>query len=67
MDFGLTPEQEALRRDVEQSIKENVTNEVMAELESPLEGGHGTHYEAPLKKVAEQGWVGISWPKEYGG
>ena len=67
MDFGLAPEQEALRQEVVQFIQENVTPEVIAELESSLEGGRGPHYDALLKKVADRGWVGISWPKEYGG
>ena len=67
MDFGYTPEQEALREEVVQFIEENVTAEVLAELESNLEGGRGPHYRGLLKKVAEKGWVGISWPKEYGG
>ena len=67
MDFGITAEQEALREEVAQFIQENVTPEVKAELESALEGGRGPNYEALLKKVAEKGWVGISWPKEYGG
>ena len=67
MDFGLAPEQEALRTEVACFIQENVTPEVTAELESSLEGGRGPNYDALLKKVAEKGWVGISWPKEYGG
>ncbi len=67
MDFGLTAQQEALRDEVAQFIKENVTPEVMAELESSLEGGRGPSYDAMMQKVADRGWVGISWPKEYGG
>ncbi|MEK7806718.1 MAG: acyl-CoA dehydrogenase family protein [Chloroflexota bacterium] len=67
MDFGFTPEQEALREEVRRFIVENVTPEVLAELESPLEGGRGPNYSELLRKVAERGWVGISWPKEYGG
>ena len=67
MDFGLTAEQESLRDEVAQFIKENVTPEVMAELESSLEGGRGPNYDAMMQKVADRGWVGISWPKEYGG
>ena len=67
MDFGLSTEQEALRDDVAHFIKENVTPAVMAELESSLEGGRGPHYDALMQKVSERGWVGISWPKEYGG
>ena len=67
MEFGFTAEQEALRQEVLQFIEENVTPEVTAELESALEGGRGPNYDALLKKVAENGWVGISWPIEYGG
>jgi len=67
MDFGLSTEQEALRDEVAQFIKENVTPAVMAELESSLEGGRGPNYDALMQKVSENGWVGISWPKEYGG
>ncbi len=67
MDFGYTPQQTVLREEVAQFIKENVTPEVMTELESSLEGGRGPHYDVLMKKVADQGWVGISWPKEYGG
>ncbi len=67
MDFGLTPRQETLREEVGQFIRENVSPEVIMEMESPLEGGRGPHYDALMKKVAEKGWVGISWPAEYGG
>jgi alkylation response protein AidB-like acyl-CoA dehydrogenase len=67
MDFGFTPEQEALRRDVSQFIEEKITPEVMAEVETALEAGSGPHHQKLLKEVAEKGWIGISWPKEYGG
>lgn len=67
MDFGFTPEQEALRREVSQFIAEHVTPEVQTELESMWEEGKGPLYRELHKKVAERGWVGISWPKEYGG
>ena len=67
MDFGFTPEQEALRRDVSQFIEEKITPEVMAEVETALEAGSRPHHQKLLKEVAEKGWIGISWPKEYGG
>jgi alkylation response protein AidB-like acyl-CoA dehydrogenase len=67
MDFGFTPEQEALREEVRRFIEENVTPEVLAEIESEIEGGRGPHFELLFKKIAERGWVGISFPKEYGG
>ena len=67
MDFGFTKEQEALRQEVVEFIKEKVTPEVVAEVETALETGVGPHHQRLLKELADKGWVGISWPKEYGG
>jgi alkylation response protein AidB-like acyl-CoA dehydrogenase len=67
MDFGFATKQEDLRRDVRQFIKENVTPEVLSEIEDTLEGGRGPNLRALQKKAADRGWMGISWPKEYGG
>ena len=67
MDFGFTPEQEVLQREVRKFIAENVTPEVLEEIEKEDEGGVGPYYRELRNKIAERGWVGISWPKEYGG
>ncbi len=67
MDFGFATKQEDLRQDVRQFIKENVTPEVLSEIEYTLEGGRGPNLRALQKKAADRGWMGISWPKEYGG
>ena len=67
MDFGYTPEQEALRREVQEFIAEHVTDDVLGELETAEEGGRGDHYRELVRKVAERNWIGISWPREYGG
>jgi alkylation response protein AidB-like acyl-CoA dehydrogenase len=73
MDFGYTPEQEALRREVRQFIAENVTPDVVEEMEAQESGsGTGRRGRGPLiselfKKIGDNGWLGISWPKEYGG
>ncbi|MBI3918660.1 MAG: acyl-CoA dehydrogenase family protein [Betaproteobacteria bacterium] len=74
MDFAFTPEQEALRREVRAFIASEVTPEVIAEMEEHNEGRpfHRTACRSPLlsalfKKIADRGWVGISYPKEYGG
>ena len=67
MDFGFSPEQEALRQEVVQFIKENVTPELLAEAGGEDEGGASPMMKELRRKVAERGWVGISWPKEYGG
>ena len=68
MDFGYSKENEALRDEVRKFIAENVTAEVQAEIEDPFdEGGRGELYRELRGKLVENGWVGISFPKEYGG
>jgi len=67
MDFGYTPEQEALRNDVRQFIEENVDEEMRDEIENWGEGGRGPLVRELYKVIADRGWVGITWPKEYGG
>ena len=74
MDFGFTPEQEALRREVRAFIAEHMTPEVIAEMEGQSEGfgvsrstARGPLVNELFRKIAERGWLGISYPKEYGG
>ncbi len=75
MNFGYSAEQEALRRDVRAFIKEHVTPEVAAEMEGHNEGllgvmratARGPRMRALFDKIHERGWLGISYPKEYGG
>ena len=80
MRFAYTPEQEALRREVRDFIAKEVTPEVKAEMEAHNEGHAFTQMmrfaldktKAPnlirlFEKIAERGWVGMSFPKEYGG
>ena len=67
MEFAFTPEQEALRSEVQQFIAENVTPEIVAELEDTGIRRRGPKTREMYKGIAERGWIGISWPKEYGG
>ncbi len=67
MEFAYTPEQEALRKDVQDFIAEHVTQEVLDELERSREGVRGAHYSELIRKAAERKWIGIAWPVEYGG
>jgi alkylation response protein AidB-like acyl-CoA dehydrogenase len=74
MDFAYTPEQEALRREVLAFIAEHLTPEVIAEMEGLSEGfgvsrsvARGPLVSDLFKKIGERGWLGISYPKEYGG
>ena len=69
MDFAYTPEQEALRREVRKFIREHVTPEVIEEIESQdhPQGGGGPRTRELYQKIYERGWLGIAYPKEYGG
>ena len=78
MDFGYTKEQEALRNEVLDFIRVNLTAEVYAELdadEEALENGKSERHpgkkgplvSAVFKRIGERGWLGYSYPKEYGG
>jgi 3-oxocholest-4-en-26-oyl-CoA dehydrogenase alpha subunit len=71
MDFAYTAEQEALRRDVRQFIKENVTEDLADETnpEAGVERPRGQSPKAAelYKKIYDRGWLGITYPKAYGG
>ncbi|MBI2170766.1 MAG: acyl-CoA dehydrogenase family protein, partial [Chloroflexi bacterium] len=76
MDFGWSKDQDALRAEVRRFIAENVTDEVVMELEEGYvppsgepqkRGARGPKATALRKKIDEKGWLGITWPKEYGG
>jgi alkylation response protein AidB-like acyl-CoA dehydrogenase len=67
MDFAYTPDQEALRQEVQRFIEENVTPEILAEVEESGLRSRGPLTRELYQKIAERGWIGISWPKEYGG
>src|SRR6266852_3061195 len=68
MDFDFSPEQVAFKDDVERFIDENddpevfdLTRENMAQIvDTPKR-------RALMRKAADRGWLGITWPKEWGG
>ena len=71
MDFAYTPQQETLRREVRQFIKENVTPDVAEEMDTHAGAerprGQGPKAAALYKNIFERGWLGITYPKQYGG
>ena len=68
MDFAYTSQQEALRRDVRRFIEEHVTEDVAEEIEGQDHPrGGGPKVNALFKKIHAKGWLGIAYPKEYGG
>ena len=67
MDFGYASSQQALRQEVRDFIAENMTQDVIEEVHGRGEDGRGPLMNDLFKKIGERGWLGISWPKEYGG
>ena len=68
MDFDFSPEQLAFRDEVEAFLDANddpdvfdLTRENMAQIVDTPSAGRS------WRKVGEQGWLGITWPKECGG
>jgi hypothetical protein len=64
--IAYTAEQEKLRDELRAYFDELMTPELVLEIESSGEGG-GVLYRQALKKMGTDGWLGIGWPKEYGG
>ncbi len=64
--IAYTPEQEALRDELRAYFEKLVTPALLQEIESSGEGG-GPLYREALQKMGSDGWLGIGWPKEYGG
>ena len=67
MDFAFTPEQETLREEVHQFIEDNVTPEILHEIEESGIRNRGPQTREMYRKIGEKGWIGMSWPQEYGG
>ncbi|TNE84009.1 MAG: acyl-CoA dehydrogenase [Deltaproteobacteria bacterium] len=60
-----TPEQKAFQAEVRAMFAAIMTPEMREELVHQ-EGG-GPLYYAAMEKLAEGGWLGVGWPREYGG
>ena len=67
MDYAFTPEQEVLRDEVRQFIADNVDGDILAEIEESGIRNRGPKTREMYRKIGEKGWIGMSWPKEYGG
>lgn len=68
MDFEFSPEERAFESDVEGFLRAERTSDVMdahpeqlsQTVDTPPKRGF-------MRKLAERGWLGMSWPKQYGG
>jgi len=65
--FKLTSEQLKWQKEVRDFLKEVVTPELLKEVEEHEDKEPGPLEKEYKRKIAEKGWMGISWPKEYGG
>jgi 3-oxocholest-4-en-26-oyl-CoA dehydrogenase alpha subunit len=65
MFIDYTPEQKKLQAELRAYFQELVTEELLDEV-TGTDGG-GPLYTKALKKMGADGWLGIGWPKEYGG
>ena len=66
MYIDLTPELRELRDELRTYFAKLMTPELVAELTAGGEGG-GPEYRRAMKKMGKDGWLGIGWPREYGG
>jgi len=70
MDFALTPEQQSFRDEVRDWLGKNLPKEGLAHLrrssDVPAPEAYGVLRDWQ-RKMYEAGFVGITWPKEYGG
>lgn len=64
MFIDLTSEQRKLRDDLRAYFADLVTPEESAEM---LVNRHGDAYRAVVRRMGHDGWLGVGWPKEYGG
>lgn len=68
VDFDYTPQEEAFRQELRSWLEANLPEEYNPETFEQLE--QDKRFEIQLKwqkKLFAAGWVGIHWPKEYGG
>ena len=65
MYLDFTPDERALRDDLRRYLDGLVTHEVLAEVQG-TDGG-GPLYTRVLRQLGADGWLGVGWPKEYGG
>ena len=65
MYIGYSEEQEALRQELRAYYDDLLSPEIVAELRK--DHGVGETTRAVVKQMGADGWLGIGWPKEYGG
>src|SRR3979409_1304542 len=65
MFLDYTDEQRALRKELREYFAGLLTAEVRAEMGEPGEGN--PKYRELVRTMGRDGWLGVGWPKEFGG
>src|SRR5205807_9844427 len=65
MELALTPEQQALQQELREYFATIVTPEIEEEMATGEMGGPKS--KEAIRQMGKDGWLGIGWPKEYGG
>ena len=66
MDFRFSSEEEAWRKEVREFFEKECSGEFVQRLIDE-QGRYNAHSQELYLKMAQRGWLGLSWPKEYGG
>ncbi|HEX9975691.1 MAG TPA: acyl-CoA dehydrogenase family protein [Dehalococcoidales bacterium] len=64
MDFEFTEEQEKFRQEIREFLEAEIEQGTFKPSCDAWIQGYSPDF---TKKVAQKGWIGLSWPKEYGG
>jgi alkylation response protein AidB-like acyl-CoA dehydrogenase len=68
MDFNFTPEEEGFRQELRAWLQENLPQSYDPQEFDRIDADARFEFQrAWQKKAHEAGWVGVHWPKEYGG
>jgi alkylation response protein AidB-like acyl-CoA dehydrogenase len=69
MDFDFTPEQEGFRKEVRQWLEQNLPDDLRGKgfAASRADRDAVVRLRAWQKRMSEAGYVGMDWPREYGG
>jgi alkylation response protein AidB-like acyl-CoA dehydrogenase len=70
MDFRFTEEEEAFRKEVQDFIQEVLPSDWLGVDPGPEEEAREEVYQLSTeiwRKLGDKGWIGMSWPKKYGG
>ena len=64
MEFRFTEEQEKLRQEVREFLEKELPRDKYPKAENQWNCGFSPEVS---RKIGQRGWIGMTWPKKYGG